>query len=106
MHGEAVRRFQVLKGESTIQIVQETKKIVEIIAILGGQWPHSSFMVPGGVVSVPSSSDVVQCRHILRNFRKWYERRVLGCTIARWQEVLSQKDLTAWLCRVSAASAK
>ena len=101
MHGEAVRRFQVLKGESTIQIVQETKKIIEIIAILGGQWPHSSFMVPGGVVSVPSSSDVVQCRHILRNFRKWYERRVLGCTIARWQEVLSQKDLTAWLAESS-----
>ncbi|MDX9786970.1 MAG: nickel-dependent hydrogenase large subunit [Desulfobacterales bacterium] len=97
MHGEALHRFRVLKGESTIQIVQETKKIIEIIAILGGQWPHSSFMVPGGVVSVPSSNDIFQCRHILRNFVKWYERRVLGCTIARWQEVITRKDLEAWL---------
>lgn len=97
LHAEALHRFQVLKGESTVQIVQETKKIVEIIAILGGQWPHSSFMVPGGVVSVPSSNDIVQCRHILLNFRRWYERRVLGCTIARWQEVGNRRDLTAWL---------
>lgn len=97
MHGEALRRFQVLKGQSTIQVVQETKKIIEIIAILGGQWPHSSFMVPGGVVSVPGSNDIVQCRHILLTFRKWYERQVLGCPISRWQEVTSRKDLTTWL---------
>ncbi len=97
LQAEAIRRYQVLKGETTMQTVQETKKILEIIAILGGQWPHSSFMVPGGVVSVPNSNDIAQCRHILRNFRIWYERRVLGCSLARLQEVDSRKALEAWL---------
>ena len=97
LQAEAVRRYQVLKGETTIQTIQETKKILEIIAILGGQWPHSSFMVPGGVVSVPNNNDIAQCRYILRNFRTWYERRVLGCTLERWMEVGSRNDLKDWL---------
>jgi Ni,Fe-hydrogenase I large subunit len=97
LYAEALRRYQALKGETTLQTVQESKKILEIIAILGGQWPHSSFMVPGGVVSVPSSNDIAQCRHILRQFRRWYERRILGCALERWTAVDSIKELNTWL---------
>jgi len=54
-------------------------------------------MVPGGVVCVPSSSDLTQCLFLMRNFRKWYERRVLGCRIERWTKVKSATDLDDWL---------
>jgi hydrogenase large subunit len=97
LHDEAVARYRPLKGQSTVQTLQETKKLIEIIAILGGQWPHSSFMVPGGVVSVPGGSDIAQCRHILSSFRKWYENRVLGCTLDRWQAVGTWDELQQWL---------
>ncbi len=94
---EAARRYQPLTGETTAAVVRETKRILEIIAILGGQWPHSSFMVPGGVVCVPSANDLAQCLFLIRNFRKWFERRVLGCRIERWLEVKSRADLDVWL---------
>lgn len=94
---EAVRRYKPLTGETTVATVRETKKILEIIAILGGQWPHSSFMVPGGVVCVPSANDLAHCLFLMRNFRKWFESRVLGCSIERWMEVKSEADLDAWL---------
>jgi Ni,Fe-hydrogenase I large subunit len=94
---EAVRRYKPLTGETTAQTIQQTKKILEIIAILGGQWPHSSFMVPGGVVCVPSANDLSQCLFLMRNFRKWYERRVLGCSIERLMQISSRKDLDHWL---------
>ena len=97
LYAEAVRRYEPLKGETTIQAIQESKKILEIIAILGGQWPHSSFMVPGGVVSMPSTSELTQCQFLLNNFRKWFENRVLGCGIDRWMEVKCKSDLDAWL---------
>ena len=71
---EAVARYLPLKGETAVRTIRETKKIVEIIAILGGQWPHSSFMVPGGVVSVPGQNDINQCRSLLSSFRRWYEK--------------------------------
>jgi hydrogenase large subunit len=78
-------------------VIRETKKVVELIAILGGQWPHSSFIVPGGIVSVPGPADLLQCRHILRQYRRWYEERILGCSVARWRDVRSAADLSAWL---------
>lgn len=97
LYGEALQRYQVLKGEACLQAVSETKKVLEIIAILGGQWPHSSFMVPGGVVSVPTASDITHCRHILRNFRKWYEQRILGCKVEHFNQIHSRQDLMSWL---------
>jgi Ni,Fe-hydrogenase I large subunit len=97
LHAEAVRRYTPLKGETALQAIRETKKIVEIIAILGGQWPHSSFMVPGGVVCRPSVNDINQCRSLLANFRLWYEQRIIGDRLARWQAVDSRSALDAWL---------
>lgn len=97
-HYEAAKkRYEPLKGSTTVQVVREVKKILEVIAIMGGQWPHSSFMVPGGVVCIPSSGDIAICRHLLKNFRSWYENAVLGCTIDRIMEIQSQGDLYAWL---------
>lgn len=97
LHEEAVKRYQPLTGNAVVPTIRETKKIIEIIAILGGQWPHSSFMVPGGVVSVPSQSDISQCRSLLANFRRWYERRILGCSLERWGDVKTSEDLDIWL---------
>ena len=97
LYDEAIRRYEPLKGQTVIQTIQETKKVLEIIAILGGQWPHSSFMVPGGVVCMPSTNDMMQCMFLLRNFRRWFENRVLGCSIERWEEVRCESDLDVWL---------
>lgn len=94
---EAVRRYEPFKGETVIEVIKETKKVLEIIAIIGGQWPHSSYMVPGGIVSVPSDGDLLQCRLLLKQYRSWYERRILGCTLERWLDVRSGADLDAWL---------
>ena len=97
LYTEALRRYKPLQGETAVQTIRETKKILEIIAILGGQWPHSSFMVPGGVVCVPSANEITQCLFLLRNFRKWYESRVLGCSIERWNDVKTKEDIDIWL---------
>ncbi|HOW73426.1 MAG TPA: nickel-dependent hydrogenase large subunit [Phycisphaerae bacterium] len=97
LHEEALRRYAPMKGETAIDVIRQTRKIVEIVAILGGQWPHSSYMVPGGVAGVPSLADLLQCQHLLAGYRAWYERRILGCSIDRWGEVRSGADLDNWL---------
>lgn len=102
LYAEAVKRYTPLQGERCIDAVRQTKTLLEIIAILGGQWPHSSFMVPGGVSYVPPQAELNQCRHILQRFRHWYEQSVLGCALARWQDVHSATDLAAWLNENSA----
>ncbi len=99
---EAVRRFEPTRGETWIEAIVETKKILEIVAIIAGQWPHSSFMVPGGVAYSPHATELLQCRYILRRVRDWYESRILGCSIQRWQDVRSAADLDAWLAERAA----
>lgn len=97
LYTEAVDRYAPLKGSRCIDVVRQTKTILEIVAILGGQWPHSSHMVPGGVTYVPPLAELNQCRLILRAFRNWYEKTVLGCSLARWGEIQCAADLDAWL---------
>jgi hydrogenase large subunit len=97
LYAEAVRRHQPFRGASVVEAIRATKHLLEIIAILGGQWPHSSFAVPGGVVTSPSHGEPTRARHILSTFRAWYEEHVLGCTIERFAEVTSVAALDAWL---------
>ena len=97
LYAEAARRYTPLKGAMVRETVRETKRLIEIIALIGGQWPHSSYMVPGGVTAVPSADDLIQCRFLLRKFKAWYERRILGCSIETWRRIRSHADLVAWL---------
>jgi len=94
---EAENRYTPLAGKAAIEVIRETKHLLEIVAIIGGQWPHTSFMVPGGVTSIPGSADLLQCKMIFEHFRKWYERSILGCSIERWQAVTSASALDEWL---------
>lgn len=96
-YAEAQRRYEPLKGETVLDVLKQTRSMLELIALFGGQWPHSSYMVPGGIVSLPSTGDILQARHLVRLLREWYERRVLGCAIERWQDVRGEGDLDAWL---------
>lgn len=97
LYNEAVQRYQPLKGSSVVDVIRKTKQLIEVIAIIGGQWPHTSFMVPGGVTSIPDNPKLMQCRLIIEQFRNWYESRVLGCSIERWQEISGLEDLNTWL---------
>lgn len=102
LYNEALRRYTPFQGEAIIETVRTTKQVLEIIAILGGQWPHSSFMVPGGVAFAPHPPDILQCRYLLDHYRAWYERRILGCSLARWAAVDSAAALEAWLAEIPA----
>jgi len=97
LYAEARRRWEPFRGTTSLDVIRETRRLLDIVAILGGSWPHSSYVVPGGIVSVPGLSDLIQCRRAAARLRSWYERHVLGCTLERWQAVKSASDLTAWL---------
>ena len=100
---EALRRYAPVGGRDhppgsrSVAAVRETKRILELIALLGGQWPHSSFMVPGGVVFGPEPGALQQGRHLAAGLRRWYQEQVLGCSLERWAAVTSLAELEAWL---------
>jgi hydrogenase large subunit len=97
LYADMVNRYATIEGSSVRQAINETRNVLEIISILGGQWPHSSFIVPGGVVSMPSTNELNRCAYLLNNFKNWYERQVLGCSVERWKAVQTKADLISWL---------
>jgi hydrogenase large subunit len=97
-YAEAVRRYAPFTGKNYEVGVTISGKPVEIYALLGGQWPHSSYMVPGGVMCAPTLTDVTRAWGILEYFkRNWMEPMWLGCSIERYEQIRSYEDLLAWL---------
>lgn len=98
MYDEACRRFTAFTGTSYELGVTISAKPVEIYALFGGQWPHSSFMVPGGVMCSPTLTDITRSWSILEYFRKnWLEPVWLGCSLERYEEIKTHDDFMAWL---------
>ena len=97
-YDEVVRRFAPFVGTSYEKGVTMSGRPVEIYAIFGGQWPHSSFMIPGGVMCAPTLHDTTRSIAILDQWRReWLEETFLGCTVERWLENRSWDDVMAWV---------
>ncbi|MFZ2501716.1 MAG: nickel-dependent hydrogenase large subunit [Nocardioides sp.] len=98
MYDEAVRRFAPYVGTAYQKGVVLSGKPVEVYAIFGGQWPHSSFMVPGGVMCAPNLADITRSTAILNHWKdNWLEKEWLGCSIDRWMEIKTWEDMQAWV---------
>jgi uptake hydrogenase large subunit len=97
-YDEVVRRFAPFVGPSYERGVTLSNKPVEVYAIFGGQWPHSSFMVPGGVMCAPTLSDITRSIAILEYWKnEWLESTWLGCSVERWMENKTWDDVLAWM---------
>jgi uptake hydrogenase large subunit len=97
-YAEAVRRFAPFVGTSYEKGVTLSNKPVEVYAIFGGQWPHSSFMIPGGVMSAPTLSDVTRSISILEYWKnEWLEKEWLGGSLERWMQNKTWEDVLAWV---------
>ncbi|MFZ5703025.1 MAG: nickel-dependent hydrogenase large subunit [Pseudomonadota bacterium] len=95
---EAVKRWSPFTGTNYELGVTISGRPVEIYALLGGQWPHSSYMVPGGVMCAPTLTDITRSWSILEHFRRnWMEPTWLGCSLERYEQIKSYDDFLAWL---------
>ncbi|MBL4853583.1 MAG: nickel-dependent hydrogenase large subunit, partial [Robiginitomaculum sp.] len=95
---EAVKRWAPFTGTNYEVGVTISGRPVEIYALLGGQWPHSSYMVPGGVMCAPTLTDVTRAWSILEHFKQnWLESMWLGCSLERYEEIKSYDDFMVWL---------
>ena len=95
---EAVRRWAPFTGTNYEVGIAISEHPAEIYALLGGQWPHSSYMVPGGVVCAPTLTDVTRAWGILEHYRRaWLEPMWLGGSIERYEQIRSCADFLTWL---------
>ncbi len=98
LYNEVVKRFAAYVGTSFQKGVTASGRPVEVYALFGGQWPHSSYMIPGGVMCAPTLKDITRAHAILNQFRNdWLETIWLGCSIDRYLQIKTWDDLMAWV---------
>jgi len=66
----------------------------KVLAIFAGQWPHSSYMIPGGVTCDPTYVDTVRAMGILDELMRWFEKEVTGISMEEYLSISSAKDLS------------
>lgn len=89
--------FEPFRGSVYRETLAATRRVVEIIAHFGGQWPHSSYMTPGGVTTPADLRRLVACRAALDEAQRWYEERVIGAALDDWLALTSADAYFAWL---------
>jgi uptake hydrogenase large subunit len=96
--------FEPFKGRNHRETLKITRRVLEIVALFGGQWPHSSYMLPGGVVTPQDARRVLACRAALDEVIAWYEQRVIGASLDEWLDLDTADGLFEWLERVGPAA--
>lgn len=105
LHAELMRAFEPFKGEIYRETLTTTRRVLEIVAHFGGQWPHSSYMLPGGVVTPPDTRRLVASRAVVDELARWYEQRVIGAPLDDWLALDSADAYFAWQERPGPACA-
>ncbi len=62
------------------------------IATFAGQWPHSSYMIPGGITCDPTNIDVLKAQSYLDELISFFEKESLGISIDDFLAFESCKD--------------
>ena len=67
--------------------------ITKALAIFAGQWPHSSYAIPGGVTCDPTHLDVMQVQSLLNESITFFEQVMTGMTLDTYLEIDSVSAL-------------
>jgi uptake hydrogenase large subunit len=98
LYDQVMKLFEPpFKGSLARETVQDSKHILGIIIAFGGQWPHSTYMMPGGVTSPLTKLKLVESLSAIEVYTRWYEQAILGCSSERWLAVSTVDDFHAWL---------
>ena len=97
MAEEVVGAFAPFKGSVARGCLAISRKVVEIVAIFGGQWPHSTYMLPGGVVQPANRRRLLETGDIMASTRAWFEEAVLGDDLEAWLALDGADAFFAWL---------
>ena len=76
--------FEPFRGRIHRECIKVSRRLVEIVALFGGQWPHSSHMLPGGVVAPPDHRKILTSLAILDEVQDWIEQQIFGVDLDRW----------------------
>jgi hydrogenase large subunit len=95
-HGRVVERFTAGQGSGLRAAIAARAELMHVVGMLGGKWPHTLAIQPGGVTRAPSVRDKVRIGASLKAFRRFLEREVFGGSVEAFVSLSSVAELEAW----------
>ncbi len=65
------------------------------IAVFAGQWPHSSYMLPGGITADPTNIDLLKAESYVDELISFFEKESIGVSLDIFLSFESCKDFNA-----------
>lgn len=94
---EVRRAFEPMKGQVVRSALATSRHLLGVVAVFGGQWPHSSYMIPGGVTRPASARDLVECHGMVDAAIDWFEEVAIGTGLRDWLDLDSVDAFEHWL---------
>ena len=87
------KEYQPLIGQKWLRASSVASETIKSLAIIGGQWPHSSYMIPGGVMSDPTLLDITTMQNYLDNAIEFFEKDFVGVDLEQYLSFSKVKEL-------------
>jgi hydrogenase large subunit len=103
--GEARKRFAALTGNApgtglhNRQALATRSRWLELLGTLGGKWPHTGAVLPGGTSRAIDASECVRLLARLREMRSFLEQTLFGTPLEEVLELHSTAALHGWRAR-------
>jgi hydrogenase large subunit len=95
-HADAVDRFTAIEGSAMRAFVVARAELLGIVGLLGGKWPHTLAVQPGGVTRAPTERDKQRIAAILRAHRRFLEASVFGGRLEDFAGLATESALSGW----------
>ncbi|MCG3719069.1 nickel-dependent hydrogenase large subunit, partial [Aliarcobacter butzleri] len=73
--------YEPLKGKKWLEACKVASETIKALAIIAGQWPHSSYMIPGGVMSDPTKMDLINMQNYLQIAINFFEDSIVDTSL-------------------------
>ncbi|NIY97019.1 nickel-dependent hydrogenase large subunit [Salipiger sp. HF18] len=95
-HDRAVARYTAQEGSAVRPLIEARARLFHIVGLLGGKWPHTLAIQPGGVTRAPDARDRIRIQTTLRAARRVLESELFGGALEAFSALSSIEALEGW----------
>ena len=98
-YAQALERFAAHSGSHAREAVAVRQRWFQILGTLGGKWPHTQSIGPGGSSRNVSASELFRLGTKVAEMRSFLERVLYGAELETLAALDSEEALARWLAR-------
>ena len=95
-HGQVLERFTAGQGSALRRAIEARADLLHVVGMLGGKWPHTLAIQPGGVTRTPTARDLIRIGATLQAFRRYLEAETFGGKLEDFAALDTVEALEGW----------